>query len=439
MNLAVIGLGKLGLPLACLHAESSRVYGIDVNKFAVGQINVGTSPVEEPGLEALLHRVQRTGFFSAHHDYSVIKDCDASLIIVPTPSRGNGSFDADYVYQACRGIGNVIKNKTDRHVVVVCSTVMPGTCATHVRQILEETTGKKVGGEELGLIYSPEFIALGSVIDDMRFPDMILIGESDPESGKLYEHIARRIANVAPVMPHAFHMSLTSAEIAKISVNSYVTMKISFANGLAELCEQYVGADALQIAKAIGADRRIGRAYLTPGTAFGGPCFPRDNRALAFAGEQVGVALPLTEATDEVNRRQVQTMLNRIKPYNRQHIGILGLSYKPGTAVTEESYGVQLAQALHQAGYTVTVYDPLVKHENNRTLLPTEVKWAALPTEMVDNQSLTIICTPDPKFETLFPITFAVPDKQQALVYDCWGVIETGPWDNTNVIRLGRP
>lgn len=434
--ISVVGLGKLGLPLATLHAQHTLVLGVDLSTQTVAAIRSKECPITESGVKDLLVRAIIQKSFHAYTDYAAVRDTDMTLVIVPSPSDETGAFSSEYVLDALYEIGKAIRGKTARHTVVICSTVMPGECQNSFLPVLVETSGKTIG-VDLGLVYSPEFIALGSVVADMQRPDMIIIGESDPESGRLYEQLARKI--IIPrvnheINPRAHHMSLTSAEIAKISVNAYVTMKISFANTLGEVCQKTPGASATQIAAAIGADSRIGTKYLRPGVAFGGPCFPRDNRAFAVFGLDKGVRMVLAEATDQINGRQIDLMVDRIKEIGRRRVGILGLSYKPGTPITEEAFGLLLAAELSRLGYDVVVYDPLVRQQDG--LLPGDVSWKHSPGDTVADDTVTVLCTPDPVFN-IFPQVFSDEGKRNGLVLDCWGTIPEGPWDDTHIDRLG--
>lgn len=427
MDLAVIGLGKLGLPLACLQAQHHRVFGIDTTPETVRLVNHGISPIVERGIVPLLKEVINSGQLTAHSEYSVVTGTDLSLVIVPTPSKDSGEFSSAYVVDAVRQIGKAVRTQDNRHVVVVCSTVMPGTCDGIVRETLEMASRKRVG-EDIGLIYSPEFIALGTVIEDMKNPAMTLIGESDELSGATY---ARLAVHDKPVR----FMGLTSAEIAKIALNAYVTMKISFANVLGELCESYVDADATDISQAIGLDPRVGRQYVRPGGPYGGPCFPRDNRAFTLVGENVGVSMPLAKATDEINDRQIDRVVRHLASYPQRTVGILGLSYKPGAPISEESFGVKLAEELIRRDYRVKVYDHLIKPD--KSLLPDEVTWADLP-GCVGDDIVTIIAIPDPAIISQFPIVFSGDKRNRSTVVDCWNCLPAGPWDETNVVRMNR-
>ncbi len=216
---------------------------------------------------------------------------DVTFVIVPTPSGADGAFSNAHVIAAVRKIGAALRAKRSYHLVVITSTVMPGATGGPIREALEVAAGRTVG-ETIGLCYSPEFIALGSVIHDMLNPDFFLIGELDSRSGDMLERIYRAMCeNGAPVQ----RISFVNAELAKIAINTYVTTKISFANMLSDICDHLPGADAVAVTAALGHDSRIGDKYLMPALGYGGPCFPRDTVALASMTRRLGVHADIVE------------------------------------------------------------------------------------------------------------------------------------------------
>jgi len=435
MNVSVIGLGKLGLPLACLHAEFNRVFGIDLNKQTVETIQEGNCLITETELEPLLKQVIDSGSLTVHDNYEPIGESDAAIVLVPTPSLDNGAFTNRYVAEACRSIGENIPKDKDWFLVVISSTVMPGSCDGPIRLALEESSGRVVG-ETLGLVFSPEFIALGSVLEDMRYPDMILIGESDSRAGDEYMSLALHVAIDSTPFPPVRRMSLVNAELAKLSVNSYVTMKISFANMLSQLCNKIPGGDAFTVTKAIGLDRRIGHKYLNPGTSYAGPCFPRDQRAFRTLSAAFGVPAPLAIATDLVNEEQRKQLIGFVLQSGRPHVGIVGLSYKPGTAVVNESFGFELMETLGKEGFVVSVHDPMVDWSLYRPTFP-YVKWEKFWAGCVGNDIITVIANNDESFRSGFPELLESTERQSGLILDPWDLLPRGPWDDTNIIRFG--
>src|SRR5258705_3032132 len=277
MKLSVVGLGKLGAPLAALFASKGfEVLGTDLSPASVDAINQGRAPVDEPGLQALID-VSRSQLRATTDAAEAVAETDVTFVIVPTPSDSTGRFSNGAVVRAMEAVGDGIRRKNGYHVVSITSTVMPGSTGGEIRDALERHAGRPVG-PDLGLCYTPEFIALGSVIRDMLRPDMILIGESDRKAGDVLENLYNRCCDNTPVVRR---MNFVNAELAKISVNTFVTTKISYANMLADICDRLPGADVDVVTQAIGTDSRVGSKYLKGALGYGGPRFPRDNFAFA--------------------------------------------------------------------------------------------------------------------------------------------------------------
>lgn len=254
VTLSVIGLGKLGAPMAaCLAAKGFPVIGVDVDARKVDALNRAQAPVFEPGLPELL-QVAKTRLKATQDIPTAVLNSEVTFVVVPTPSEPDGSFSLRYVLQACEGIADALRKKSLWHLVVITSTISPGSMDNSIRPLLEEHSGKR-SGIDFGLCYNPEFIALGSVIRDFLNPDFVLIGESDERSGQVLEGIYRQVCeNNPPVV----RMNFINAELTKLAVNTFVTTKISFANMLARICEKLLGADVDVVTKALGLDSRIG-------------------------------------------------------------------------------------------------------------------------------------------------------------------------------------
>jgi UDPglucose 6-dehydrogenase len=432
MRVAVVGLGKLGAPLAAvLASKGNNVLGIDVNPEAVRLMNDGRAPVEEPGLQDLVTLYHER--LTATTDLTAAAKAEVSILLVPTPSDERGAFSNEYLLAAIEEIGRGLAAGDDHHVVVVASTVMPGSCDVELRPALEGASGRRIG-ERLGLCYSPEFIALGSVIRDMLKPDMVLIGESDPRAGEVLE---RLYAGVCENEPPFRHMRLVNAELTKIAVNTYVTMKISYANALAEMCERLPGADVDIVTDALGLDTRIGPKYLRGAIAYGGPCFPRDNKAFAVLARDLGAEPLLAAATDSVNVAQTDRLARVVQSRldTGDAVGILGLAYKPDTAVVDESPGVALARLLGEAGYTINLYDP-VALEAALLLIGRTAHGCGSAAEVLERSDVVVITTPWPEFADL-PI--AAFKGKRPVVIDCWRLLsDEVHGDSIEIVRLGQ-
>src|SRR5437588_689990 len=333
-SVSVFGLGKLGSCIAAsLAARGFDVLGVDIDPEKVRRINKCQPPVDEPLLAETMAAGQAR--LRATQDHREAVQTDASFFIPPSPSLPDGSFSNEYLLKAMQPVARAVREagKTG-HIFVCSSTTTPGAVDGVLIPMLEKETGWKCGSE-FHVCYNPEFIALGNVIAGLLEPDMVLIGESDLESGALLEELYRRYARHKCRIAR---MSIISAELTKISVNSYITMKISFTNQLRMIAEKFPKADINMILDAIGTDTRIGKKYLRAGLSFGGPCFPRDNRLLAYTARPAGLEAPLAEASDQVNELTKANLLQRVTglvPAGGTVL-VLGMSYKPDTYITEE-------------------------------------------------------------------------------------------------------
>lgn len=355
MNLAVIGLGKLGLPLAALLATSgNHVKGYDLSPSLRKSLKSGDFNFTEPRLNELLLASRKT-LEVCNSIYETIENVSVIFVIVPTPSMENGAFSNTNVLLAVEEIGKAISGIQSPVVIDIVSTVMPNSCQNEIRRTLEESSLRDLG-EKLGLCYNPEFIALGSVIHDMEYPDMHLIGQSSDWAGDLVEQALQTITKRdVPVK----RMNLTEAELVKIAVNNFVTMKISYANMLFQVATKLENVDVDVVTNAIGLDTRIGAKYLRAAAPYGGPCFPRDTRALSSLFNGLGLSDSLSHSTDLANKSHVE-FISRIvqeKLTPGSKIGIAGISYKTGTKVTEESPGIAIARMLYEYGYEVSYWD----------------------------------------------------------------------------------
>jgi UDPglucose 6-dehydrogenase len=398
-SVSVCGLGKLGACMAATFAARGfPVVGVDVDPEKIRRVNAGLPAVDEPLLAETMAEAHDR--FNATDDPAEAVATDASFFIPPSPSLPDGSFSNEYLLKAMRPIAKAIRKAEKKdHIFVCSSTTTPGAVDGALIPMLEEETGWKCGAE-FHVCYNPEFIALGNVINGLLEPDLVLIGEGDPESGaaleELYRKYTRNKCRIA-------RMSIISAELTKISVNSYITMKISFTNQLRMIAEQFPKADINVILDAIGTDTRIGKKYLRPGLSYGGPCFPRDNRLLSYAARQVGLEAPLAEASNRTNELAKSKLVERAKRLipPGDTVLVLGMSYKPDTYITEESAGLHLAQQLKRDGYRVLIHDFAANSSNDPELREFEFVSDLAGLEKRDDVDLAVICCPWPQYADL--------------------------------------
>lgn len=418
---SIVGLGKLGASMAAAIASRGfRVVGVDVNRQAVESVIAGRAPVQETGLDELVAaNRERLRATTSHRE--AILESDITFVIVPTPSDESGAFSLQYAAWAFGEIGAALADKKDYHLVVLTCTVLPGSSRYGLLPILEDRSGRKCG-RDFGLCYSPQFIALGSVIRDFLNPDFTLVGEFDERSGRQLEDA---YTEILPNRPPCQRMSLENAELTKISLNAFVTTKITFANMLADLCERIPGGDVDVVSSALGLDARIGRKYLTGGLGYGGPCFPRDNVALGYMARALGTSAGLAESTDRINRSLAGRVLDRLGVAigHGTTVAVLGLAYKPASHVIEESQGIFLAKALSRHGARVVAHDPLAASMAAHELKDQGLVLNSLE-DCLSQASVVIVTTPDPVYCALGPEHFLAADRSVTVV-DCWRILRS--------------
>ena len=381
MKIAVVGIGYVGLTTALMLAElGHKVTAIDIDKWKVKCINSGKSPIYEPGVEELLKK--HIGKNIVATTEMAIEDKDLTFICVGTPSRPDGSIDLTYLKSAAEEIGS----KLSRYqVIVVKSTVVPGTTENVVIPILERKSGLKVG-EGFGIAMCPEFLREGMALYDTFNPDRIIIGEYDIRSGDVVESIYKSFT--APIL----RTDIKTAEMIKYASNAFLAIKISFANELANICHK-LGIDVYDVMKGVGMDHRISPHFLNAGIGFGGSCFPKDVKALINLAKELGYEPLLLESVLKINDEQTIRYVNLIEdaigPLKGLKVAVFGLSFKPNTDDVRESRAIPLVQELLARGAIVIAYDPKAM-ENFRKLFP-EIIYAKSAEEALSNADVCVI------------------------------------------------
>jgi GDP-mannose 6-dehydrogenase len=353
MKVSVLGLGYVGsVSAAMLAADGHQVIGVDVNPDKVAAINAGTSPIVEPGLgDALSAAVAAGRLRATTNTAEAVRDSDVSLICVGTPSRKNGSLDFTYIERVSREIGAALRGTNRYHVVVVRSTVLPGTTHNVVIPALEQESGT-VYGEGFGVSCNPEFLREGSALKDFRDPPLTLVGHN--HAADAYSTRALYEAIDAPVVS----TSIRTAEMIKYASNTWHALKVCFANEIGNLCKR-MEVDSHEVMDIFCKDERLNLSpvYLKPGFAFGGSCLPKDVRALQYRAKELDLELPVIESILPSNRLQISYAFEQILETGRRNIGLLGFSFKAGTDDLRESPLVSLAEALLGKGLTLRIYD----------------------------------------------------------------------------------
>jgi GDP-mannose 6-dehydrogenase len=353
LRISVYGLGYVGTVSAgCLAKNGHSVVGVDPVRAKVELINRGQSPIIEAEIADLLASAVKEGRLRATDGVAeAVHETEVSFICVGTPSQINGNLDLRYIRRVCEEIGMALRAKKEWHVVVIRSTIAPGTMRGIVVPVLEEASGKKAG-TDFGVCHNPEFLREGSAVKDFHFPPQTVIGELDAPSGdilaKLYEQIP------APVV----RTDLETAEMVKYVNNSWHALKIGFANEIGNLSKAF-GVDGHAVMKIFCQDTKlnISPAYLQPGFAFGGSCLPKDLRALAYQAKTRDLELPILTSILLSNEMQVNRGLRIIMESEHKRIGILGFSFKAGTDDMRESPVIELIERLLGKGYDLRIYD----------------------------------------------------------------------------------
>jgi len=357
VRIGVFGLGYVGcVAAACLAQRGHEVIGVDVNRQKVEMAGAGQSPILEPGLDALMAQVVASGCLRTTVDgHGAVADSDVSLICVGTPSNNNGSLSLRFVEKVCAEIGGALARKAEYHVVIVRSTVLPGTTREVLIPVLEESSGKRAG-RDFGVAVNPEFMREGCAIADYRDPSLIVVGEFDRRSGSAVERVHEGL-DAAFV-----HTNLESAEMLKYVNNAFHALKITFANEIGNLCKVH-GIDGREVMAILCRDHRlnISEAYLRPGFAFGGSCLPKDVRALLYRAKERDLDCPLLGAVLPSNEAQVRRGIGLVERTGLRKVGVLGLSFKSGTDDVRDSPVIPLVETLIGRGYEVKVFDEHVQ------------------------------------------------------------------------------
>lgn len=353
MNLSVFGLGYVGaVSAACLAKEGHTIIGVDPVDIKVKMINRGDTPIIEKQIGEIIKSVVDNGRLRATTNASeAVANSELSLVCVGTPSQLNGDLDISHVRRVCEHIGAAIKNKTSRHVVVIRSTILPGTIKNIVIPSLEASSGK-VGGQDFGVCNNPEFLREGTAVYDFYNPPKTVIGETDAISGDLLASIYQNLDG------SVIRTSIEVAEMVKYVDNVWHALKVGFGNEVGNICKS-LGVDSHEVMDIFVKDTKLNISpnYLKPGFAFGGSCLPKDVRALAYKGKSLDIDLPILNAILPSNDSHIKNGLRMVMEAGNKNIGFLGFSFKAGTDDLRESPVVELIERLLGKGYEIKLYD----------------------------------------------------------------------------------
>jgi UDPglucose 6-dehydrogenase len=362
-RISIVGTGYVGLSTAvCFASRGYDVIASTRNQDKVRIINAKRAPFHEPGLDDVVRTSIESGHLRAEIDRSkAVRQTEVTFLTVGTPDKTNGTIDLRYIIGASEDIGRALQRKKAYHLVVVKSTVTPGTVRGPVKAALEEASGL-VAGRDFGLCMNPEFLRQGSALRDTLHPDRVVIGEYDERSGQQLADLLESF--YGPDTP-ILRMSLEAAEMIKYASNTFLAMKISYANEMANICERVPGVDVAKVMAGVGLDERINPRFLNAGAGFGGSCLPKDTKALCTFAEAQGYSAPLLRATLAVNQAQAshvaQLALSALGEPRDKKVALLGLAFKPDTDDVREAPSLIVARTLLKAGAHVSAFDPVVK------------------------------------------------------------------------------
>jgi len=424
MDLLIVGTGYVGLVTGtCMAEMGHNVICLDIDKQKVQRLQDGEIPIYEPGLQELLNRNIQSGRLRFTADYpGAVASSKVCFLCVDTPIGEDGNANLKFIERASHSIA---ENMNEEKLIVIKSTVPPGTCA-QVQRIFEETSS--FGFQ---LVSNPEFLKEGNAVHDCLKPDRVIIGAEDPESIELMREI------YAPFMlnrERLFIMDIASAELTKYAANIMLASRISLMNELAGLCEK-VGANIDKVRQGVGSDSRIGYQFLYAGAGYGGSCLPKDVKAMIALSKKLGIHMELLEGIDHVNMRQKQVMVKKIENYfddlNGKKFAILGLSFKPDTDDIREASALTLIDELLKKGAKLSVFDP-VAMDNVKKLFPS-ITYAEDEVAACDGADAIVLMTEWKQFrflnfERIMPLLKRkvffdgrnqyLPEKMQKLGFD---------------------
>ncbi|MGR3302594.1 MAG: nucleotide sugar dehydrogenase [Candidatus Scalindua sp.] len=353
MNISIFGLGYVGVVSAgCLASVGHKIIGVDVNETKVQMLDKGISPIIEKDLPELLSQAKLKELISATTDTcGAIHETEMSLICVGTPSRENGSLNTEYVENVCEEIGVFLRAKTESHVLVFRSTMLPGTCRDIIIPLLEKTTGKKEG-VGFYVVINPEFLREATAVYDFNNPPKIVIGAKCPS-------VAKKVLELYHGLPGSHIITtLEIAEMVKYVDNNYHALKITFTNEIGHICKK-LGLDSHEVMDIFKQDTKLNISpnYLNPGFAFGGSCLPKDLRSINYLAKRLDLETPLLDSIIRSNNVQISTTIKYIMSFGKKKIGIAGFSFKAGTDDLRESPLIEVIETLYGKGYDLKLYD----------------------------------------------------------------------------------
>jgi len=435
MKIGIIGLGFVGLSFgSVLASKGKNVVGIDVDTEKCKKIRNGVSPFFEPDLERIL-KIGLKKKLIITDDFSLIKDCDMIFVAVGTPQKSNGAIELSMIKKAVTSIGIILAKTKKNPIVLIKSTVIPGTMQNVILPILEKRSGKKAG-KEFGLISNPEFLQESSAIRDTKFPHVIVLGGYQTKFMKKAKSFFSKLhPNVSIVITN--HQT---AEMIKYANNSFLATKISFINQLSNICQNTPGANIDDIAKTIGMDPRIGALFLNAGPGYGGSCLPKDMKALINFADTIGINPTLLNAVEKTNQKQIQNIVSLIEKtlgtLASKQITVLGTAFKPNTDDIRDSIAIELIKKLLKKKSRITIYDPKAM-KNTRNVFGEKINYAGSITDALNKSQCVILMTHWKQFERFNNNSMKRMSKK--FIIDCRRIlVEKGLQAEYHAIGIGK-
>tara|TARA_B100001540_G_scaffold38157_2_gene33863 strand:+ start:5743 stop:7056 length:1314 start_codon:yes stop_codon:yes gene_type:complete len=414
-KIAIIGLGFVGLSLAAVLASKGyKTIGIDIDKKKCTSIVKGNPTFFEPELEKTLKKGLKNNLIISN-EFSLIKECDFVFVTVGTPQRANGAIELSMIKNSATKIGKILRNTRKNPVILIKSTVIPGTMKNIILPILEKNSKKKAG-KDFGLISNPEFLQETTSIKDTKFPHAVVLGGYDTKYMKKTKSFFSKLHPKTPIVI----TNHQTAEMVKYANNSFLATKISFINQLSNICQNIPEANVDDIAKTIGLDPRIGKLFLNAGPGYGGSCLPKDMKALINFASSVGVKPILLNAVEEINQKQIQQIIKliekKLKGISSKKITVMGTAFKPDTDDVRDSISIELIKNLLKMKAKITIYDPRAI-ENTRKIFTNKISYENSISDALEKSQCVIFMTHWKEFEKIN--NKSIKGMKRKLVIDC--------------------
>tara|TARA_Y100000996_G_scaffold10601_1_gene8641 strand:- start:4722 stop:6029 length:1308 start_codon:yes stop_codon:yes gene_type:complete len=415
MKIGIVGLGFVGLSLtSVLASKGFDIIAIDVDREKCKKISNGISPFYEPDLEKTLKNGLKKKL-QISNDFSLIKNCDLVFVTVGTPQNTSGAIDLSIIKKAVSSIGNNIRDSRKKPIILIKSTVIPGTISDVILPILEKRSNKKAG-KDFGLISNPEFLQESTAIKNTKYPHVVVLGGEQTIFMKKVRNFFEKLNPKIPIII----TNHQTAEMIKYANNSFLATKISFINQLSNICQKIPGANVDDIARTIGLDPRIGGLFLNAGPGYGGSCLPKDMKALINFANMSGIKPTLLNAVEEVNTKQLEEIICILKEkftvLDSKRITILGTSFKPDTDDVRDSIAITLIQKLLKLNADIIIHDPRAI-ENTRKKFREKIKYADSISNSIKNSHCVIIMTQWNEYKKLN--NKMINQMKKKLIIDC--------------------